>query len=202
MGDPFPSTWTRALSSCQEATVPIAIPNSTATANLSLVASETVAPSSSPLVPLAFPVQNPNINGASIFSANTLNTTSPTLSWSAPSGAAPSGYTVPTFVQTTFGGAQSYQPASFYHTAKTSVTLPPLSGGNTYVFVITAHVDGAANMEAGPYRSALPTGFANVVSAPVTISSGAAAPAIHGDAKVVTRLSQPTDPRHGVGSGR
>jgi hypothetical protein len=46
-----------------------------------------------------------------------------------------------------------------------------------------------------PYSSALPTGFASVVSAPVTISSGAAAPAIQGDARVVTPLSQPAGPR-------
>jgi hypothetical protein len=173
-GDPFPSAWTRALSFCQEATVPIAIPNSSATANFALVDAETVTPSNSPLSPLVFPVQNPTINGASFFSANTVNTTSLTLSWSAPGGTKPYGYRVSTFVQTTvFHGAQGYQPAAVYHTAQTSVTLPPLSGGNAYVFAITAEVDGAANMETSPYRSALPTGFASVVSAPVAISSGA-----------------------------
>ena len=66
----------------------------------------------------------------------------------------------------------------------------PLTGGNTYVFSITALVDAGANMETNPNRSALPTGFASVVSAPMTINSGAPAVAIHGDAKVVRRLSE------------
>jgi hypothetical protein len=46
-------------------------------------------------------------------------------------------------------------------------------------------------METGPNRSSLPTGFATVVSAPITINSGAQMPAIHGDRRVITRLSQP-----------
>jgi len=62
--------------------------------------------------------------------------------------------------------------------------------GNTYVFAITAEADGTSLIETSQFRSSLPTGFANVVSAPITISSGALTPAIHGDRRVITRLSQ------------
>lgn len=191
-GDPFPSSWTRALSFCEEATVPIAIPNSSSTANFALVNGGTVALSSAALTPVVSPVQNATINGASFFSPASLNTGVLTLQWSAPTGATPYGYRISAFVQITEPtGLQTYEPTALFHTAQTSVVLPPLSGGNTYIFAITAEVDGTANMESAPFRSSLPTGFATVVSAPVTIGSGAASPAIQGDASAVTRLSQP-----------
>jgi hypothetical protein len=50
-------------------------------------------------------------------------------------------------------------------------------------------VESNANMETSPRRSALPTGFANVESAPITIGSGATTPAIRGDAKLFEELS-------------
>jgi hypothetical protein len=40
----------------------------------------------------------------------------------------------------------------------------------TYVFQITALVDGQANMETSPHHSALPVASANVISAPITIN--------------------------------
>lgn len=189
-GDPFPSAWTRSLSFCQESMVAIPTSSST-TVNFALVDGVTVAPSdNASLAPVVSPVQNPTVNGASLFTAATLNTTVVPLAWSAPTSGAPYGYKVLAFVQATNNGIQTYLAAGNFSTAKTSITLPPLSGGNTYVLVITALADGTAQMETGPFRSSLPTGFANVVSAPITISSSALAPAIHGDRRVITRLSQ------------
>jgi hypothetical protein len=40
------------------------------------------------------------------------------------------------------------------------------------VFLISAILDGHANFEASPNRSALPTASVSVVSAPITISTG------------------------------
>jgi hypothetical protein len=42
-----------------------------------------------------------------------------------------------------------------------------------------------------PFRSSLPTGYATVVSGPVTISSSALMPEIHGDRRAVERYSKP-----------
>jgi hypothetical protein len=50
--------------------------------------------------------------------------------------------------------------------------LPPLQAGQTYVFSITAILDGAANFETRPNRSALPTASVSVVSAPITTTNG------------------------------
>ena len=113
------------------------------------------------------------------------------FSWSAPVTGAPYGYRVVAFVQTTLpNGLPTYGTAGIFSTAKTAITLPPLAGGNTYVFAITALADGTADLEKMPFRSSLPTGYATVVSAPITIGSGALTPAIHGDRRVIARLSQ------------
>lgn len=191
-GDPFDSTWTRALALCQQATIPIPVPGSSSTYNFLLVDGESAAPASQSLAPLALPVRNPTINGSSLFTEKTNDDVSPTLSWTAPSGRAPYGYKVGVYVLTTVNGAPAYLSVGTYSTAGTSLTLPPLSGGNTYIFTITTEVDGVAKMQTAPYRSALPTGFANVVSAPITISPAAATPHIDGDMEEWNRLVKPT----------
>jgi len=193
--DPFPSTWTRAESFCEEAIVPVPVPGSSSTVNFALVTGESVAPSSDALAPIVWPVQNPTISGGNLFTAATLSTTTPSFSWTAPATGTPYGYSVSTYVLSNPNGAPNYLNAGVFYTSQTSVTLPPLSAGNTYVFAITALVDGGtANIQSSPNRSTLPTAFATVVSAPITISSGAADVVIHGDARVVKRLSQPAAP--------
>jgi hypothetical protein len=197
--DPFDSSWTRSATLCQEYTV--AIPAGTgATANFALVDSVTVpvsttaAPSFAPLVS---PVLSPTINSANFFTAAALNTATIPLSWTAPATGTPFGYAVRVYVLSTLAGASpTYAAAGTFNTAQTSITLPPLSGGNTYVFTITAEADATAKVETGPFRSSLPTGSATVVSAPITINTGALTPAIHGDRRVIAQLSQ-TQPASG-----
>lgn len=189
--DSLPSTWTRAETFCDEALTPVAIPNSSSTANFALVTSASTPPSSTPLIPVVSPVQSPLINNASLFAAATLNMTTPSLSWSAPATGSPYGYAVVPYLFTNSTNAIPYVATTAFYSSQTSITLPPLSAGNTYVFSITALVDGAANVQTSPFRSALPTGYASVVSAPITISSSAPEVKIHGDAGVVRGLSQP-----------
>jgi hypothetical protein len=193
-GDPFPASWTRALAFCQEASVEIPAGGSvTFPIPFNIASGVAVPPSSSPIAPLTGPVQNATINGASLFSAATLNTTVVTLSWVPPAqGLAPYGYEV-TVVGTQSSGMLA--TAGFFRTAKTSVTLPPLVPAYTYIFSVTAAVDGTANIETGPYRSSLPAAFSEVVSAPITISSSAQPPKIRGDANTLMRLVQPRTER-------
>lgn len=191
-GDPYPSGWTRVLSLCQEATASIPIPGSTATATFLMVDNAAVAPSSTPLGPVVLPVQNPTMNGASFFGSSATTTNTITLGWNAPTGTAPIGYTVRVYILTTVEGLQTYTPTGgTLSTAGTSITLPPLAGGNTYVFTIAADADGSANIQTSPFRSSLPTGTAMVVSGPVAINPAAQMPAIHGDRRVIMKFSQP-----------
>jgi hypothetical protein len=198
-GDPFPAQWSRTVSLCQEALASIPIPNSTgpATATFLIVDNATVAPSNTPLGPVVLPVQSPTIDTLNFFGdgdGTGIGTTSPIISlgWMAPSGRAPFGYTVRVYVQTVSQGIPVYAATgAAFSTNNTSITLPPLAGGNTYVFSITANADGTANEQTAPFRSSLPTGSATVVSCPVTIGSGAQMPEIHGDHRVIEKFSQP-----------
>ena len=114
--------------------------------------------------------------GASIFQSATLNTTALKLAWSAPSGAAPAGYYVTSYVLApTLSGAIGYVSAGRFATAKNSMTIPFIAAGNTYVFLITASVNAGVNIETSPFRSQLPIAHSTVLSAPITIVPGATA---------------------------
>jgi len=189
-GDPYPSSWTRAVEFCQAATVSFPVMGSSITSfPFPLPFGVAVPPSSSPsLAPLAEPVRNPTVNGGSLFTVSSVDTTAITLSWSAPAGAAPAGYRILLYTEISMPNSVALASAGTFGTAQTSVTLPPLMAGQTYIFIITTVADAATNMETSPYRSALPAGFASVISAPVTIDSGAMAPAVHGDAQAFQQL--------------
>jgi hypothetical protein len=63
-----------------------------------------------------------------------------------------------------------------------------LTPGQTFVVVISARLDARANVETSPNRSALPTAYANIVSAPITVSPAAAAQVIHAASDAVSRM--------------
>lgn len=198
-GDPFPSNWTRQLAFCQSANVAIQIGSE----NLPISLNDGVAvdPSAPALAPLVGPVLNPTINGMDLFTTTSANTTVESLNWSAPSGT-PYGFTVFAFEVTPIQNGAEFKVDGVYSTAQPPMTLPPLTAGNTYLFVIVAQADGIANMETSPYRSQLPTGFATVMSAQVAIKSGASAPQLRGDPKQWERLLHPEGERYRVTGGQ
>jgi hypothetical protein len=186
-GDPFPSEWTRAVNFCQSVTFPFAVGGNSFPFVLNN--GESIAPSSSPLVPIAAPVVNPTINGSSLFTTTNVSTTVEVLSWSVPtSGTAPYGYTVFVYQVIPIQNGFGLQETASLGTSQTSATLPPLLPGNTYVFFIVTEVDGIANMQTSPYRSQLPTGFATVMSNQITISSGAQLPELRGNREAWRRF--------------
>lgn len=168
--DPFPSGLQRVFTFCQSASVPIPIPGSTTPVAFLLVDTQSSAVPTSPISPLIGQVQNPTINGMSLFVAGGVSATGVTLSWTAPNGTAPTGYRISTLMEQTLPlGGLGYVPGLSFYTAKTSALLPPLQPGATYVFLITSILDGAANFESRPNRSALPIASVSVVSAPITM---------------------------------
>jgi hypothetical protein len=157
-GDPFPATWPRIFSFCQQATVPLpnVDPNYTSTYNVTN--RQLIALPSAPITPLISPALNPTINGASLFTSATLSNKAVTVSWDKPATGTPYGYTVKLMTPLTaesLDGSTSetlYAVVAALNTAKTSVAIPPtyLTAGNTYYITITAQVDGKANMETSP----------------------------------------------------
>jgi hypothetical protein len=176
-GDPFPSTWQRLFQYCQASEVSLPRPNSSVTDTFLLSNRQITAAPTGPVTPILSPVQNPMINGASIFQTATLNTTSMNLSWSAPAIGQPYGYYVTVYQLGTQinGGTEEYIGVARFGTAKTSIQVPFLSAGNTYVFLITSEADGMAQMETNPLRAKIPNGEAAVLSAPMVIATGATA---------------------------
>ena len=194
-GDPFPSDWTRQLAFCQSVSVPFQVGSQNFP--IALNYGMTVAASNSTtLAPLAQPVVNPTINGSNLFTTTSVNNTVETLNWTAAGGTSPYGYTVYVFQVIPMQNGLELLVAGDYSTAQTSMTLPPLTAGNTYIFLIITEVDGVANMQTSPYRSQLPTAFATVMSAQVAISAGAASPQLSGDPKELQRFLHPKGKRY------
>ena len=135
------------------------------------------APTTATVAPAINPVASATINGADLFT-----TSSPTkplvLSWAAatvatgaPTGAMIAGYDVLVYaVPTSSGGAWGSPLAKLYTPTPTATVPSGLLPAGTYVFVIESIADAGANVATSPFRSAYPTGRAQVVSAPITIT--------------------------------
>ena len=174
--DPFDTSWGRTFSLCQTASVQIPSPSGPPSTFLFTNGVNTTIPTT-PVAPLALPVQNPTINGTSLFTASTVSPSGVTLTWSPPaSGTMPYAYRAALFQwMMRPDGTMGYEGTYAFYTGKTSMTLPPLQPSATYVILLTTEVDGRANLETNPKRSSLPTAVASVISAPITTSAGAQA---------------------------
>ena len=198
-GDPYPSNWTRELAFCQTVTVPFpGVPQSFGMPLNYSVVSDPAKPS---LAPLVGPVVSPMIGGANLFTTTSVNTTTEALRWSAPSGT-PYGCTVLVFQLIPIQNGLEFLVVGTYSTAQTSMTLPPLTAGNTYVFLMITQADGVANMQTSPYHSQLPTGSATVISNPILVNAGALAPQLRGDAKQWERFLHPKGEVYRIGNGQ
>jgi hypothetical protein len=174
--DPYPSTWQRNFQYCQLSQVTLQRPNSTATDTFTVGTSQITPLPSGPVTPILGPVQSPMVNGSSLFTPATLNTTSVTLSWNPPAIGQPYGYYVAVYqLVTVSSGISGYGLAGVYATAKTSVNVPFLSANNVYVFSITSMADAISSVELAPLRHQVPTARSGVVSAPMMIAAGATA---------------------------
>jgi hypothetical protein len=172
--DPFPAAWRRTFCVCLTALVGVPVPGTSTTESFFLTNSQTTSLPTDTVKPLISPVQNPKLNGADIFTPNTISGSPLTLNWNPPAIGTPFGYQVTIEGTTTLpDGSVSYAPLARLSTAMTSMTIPPglLKSGQTYFFMITSFVDGKANMETSPNRSLLPVANADLISAPQTIAA-------------------------------
>lgn len=171
-GDPFPLEWPRLFEYCQASEVSLPRPNSTVTDTFTVVNRQTTTLPTGSVNPLLTSVQNPTLNGASLFQGVNLSTPSVNLSWEPPANGRPYGYYVKVFALDTLqpSGSAFYVQFAQFGTAKTNVQVPFLLRGNTYVFVISAEMDPNANIETSPKRTKVPNAESSVVSAPVVIA--------------------------------
>ena len=175
--DPFPAAWRRTFSLCQNASVDVPVPGTSATQSIVLTNSQTTSLPTDRVKPLISPVQSPKINGVDLFTPGTIGGSPVTLTWNAPAIGTPFGYQVTIeSIHTLPSGSFAYMPSAILSTATTSVEIPPdlLASGHTYLFMISSLVDGRANMETSPNRSSLPVARADLISAPITIGAAQA----------------------------
>jgi len=135
------------------------------------------------------PVGNPQINGASLFTAATLPSVSPTLSWTAPTAPAPVIYTINICapVQSTDCRNPGDALYSFSQYSGTSLTVPAgiLNPGTAYLFFIEAEMRTGYD-PLHPQRFSLPWATAWTVSAVMTVSSSATPGVVHGNRLLMT----------------
>lgn len=168
--DPYPPGWPRMFQYCQISTVTLPRPNSTATDTFIVTNKQTTALPTGPVAPILGPVQSPTANGGSLFQTATLSTTAVTIGWHAPSTGRAYGYFVQVYQLGTLpSGVTGYSLAGSYGTAQTSVAIPFLTAGNTYVFAILAASDASANITTKAFRHQIPFAESGVVSAPFII---------------------------------
>lgn len=168
--DPLPASWRRYFQLCQQATIEIPTADGTSTQKARVTNGVVTSNPSSPVVPLVGPVENPTINGQSIFSPGTLVGPNYTLTWDKPSLGNPNGYVVSVITIDQRFSQPVYRSAGMLYTTKTSLRLPvTIKSGSTYWFVITALMTGNEDMEKAPKRRSLPMANADVMSAAMTI---------------------------------
>ena len=111
------------------------------------------------------PVQDPQINGGSMFAATSVDGPA-VLTWSAPSGAVPAGYSVDIDPVEKDDSGYYLGDGVLFYTPSTSIAVPTglLTSGKMYVFTITAVADAKANFAIAPWRSAYPLAWADAVS--------------------------------------
>lgn len=134
----------------------------------------TTTPQSSGFAPLMSAIQNPLMNGASLFTTASSDTDTVTLSWTAPTGLSPAGYEI---IYYCVDDTCPDSTQNTVYTTSTSVTLPPglLAVGYDYEFDIGAIADSRANYNSSPYRSGYPQAYADVISAPLYINAASGA---------------------------
>lgn len=169
-GNPFPASWSVAAETYQAFSVSYLAPGASTPLVLTRYAYQattTLPTASAPVAPLLGPVQSLKINGKDLFTNQLSVSTNPTLTWSAPSVGAASGYVVTCYRLFASGSATSLQSVGRFRTRTTSIKLPNgiMTSGNTYVFTVSALRATGVDMSATPFKTSLPYAFTTSMSA-------------------------------------
>ncbi|MGB8013785.1 MAG: hypothetical protein WCF68_19390 [Terriglobales bacterium] len=172
------------------ATAQYSIPFPNSTVPVQLQATNTLW---TPTLPTGFapeiqPVGNPQVNGTSLFTATTVPTVSPTLTWTAPTSDAPVIYDI-SICQPVLSGTTATCNGVYYfgNYTQTTFTVPAgiLTPGDSYIFAIES--DSRTGFDPlHPNRYSLPEATAWLVSAAITVNSSAAPGVVHGNRSLLT----------------
>jgi hypothetical protein len=169
-GNPLPAAWTPIVETYFTWSVSYMAPGAGTPVHLlrsAYTATTALPTATAPLTPLLSPVQNPRINGKSLFQNQVGVGTAPTIAWDAPATGAPTGYVVSLYPLVNNSGASAFQGRFTFRTAARSFTVPPsvMAAGSTYVVVISAIRNPGYSYASNPFQTAFPYGTAPIASA-------------------------------------
>lgn len=169
-GNPFPSAWTPLAETYFVWGVSYQAPGAATPVTMlrsAYTATATLPTAAAPIGPLQSPVQNPRINGKTLFQNQLGVGLNPVVAWDAPATGAPAGYVVTFYQLSNNGGASQLVSAGSMRTAARQITVPPgvMSTGNTYVVVITAVRSPGVTFATNPYQNSFPYATAPIASA-------------------------------------
>ncbi|HTL97836.1 MAG TPA: hypothetical protein VL181_03425 [Holophagaceae bacterium] len=171
-GNPFPTAWTPLAETYFTWSVAYLAPGAATPVNLlrsAYTATTTMPTAATPIAPLLSPVQNPRINGKTLFQNQLGVGTNPVIAWDAPATGSPTGFVVSVYQLMNQGGTSALPLSSRFvlRTASRQVTVPPgiMTAGNTYVITISAVRNPGVNYASNPFQSAFPYGTSPVASA-------------------------------------
>lgn len=167
-GDPFPPAWPRFAQATTAFLVhydlPLADGGTARKFEAGVIENLDLLPSfaTAPLRPQVSPITNAQVDGQPFFSDQTLNTTTPTISWSPPAVGSPTLYTVRIRRLRPVGARVD---VAILLTAATSIQVPPgiFTSGNDYYVRLTAIADPARTVQV-PYDQHWPRNSAQALS--------------------------------------
>lgn len=168
-GNPYPNTWTPIFEFNYQGTVPYTVPGATAPAALLrhvFTRTTTLPTATVPLRPVIAPATNIRIDGQPFSEGHILSSTTPTLTWDAPSTASASGYRVSILHLYVLNSGTFYDGVADLYTKGTSVQIPPelLQSGEHYVFEVEIYSDEDMDIEAAPLRLGIYRAYMNILS--------------------------------------
>ncbi len=171
-GNPFPSSWTPLAETYFTWSVSYLAPGASTPVTMlrsAYTATTTLPTAAAPIAPLLSPVQNPRINGKTLFTNQLGVGTNPVIAWDAPATGSPTGYVVTVYQLVNQGGA-SVLPGQYRYTFRTSARtfmIPPgvMTSGNTYIVNISAVRNPGYSYASNPFQSAFPYGSSPTSSA-------------------------------------
>jgi hypothetical protein len=170
-GNPFDGTWGQYLFTLVAASFSVTATGATTAATVSgWVRNFEERTSSMSVHMLISPPRALQINGQSATTARTGVTTTPTLSWTAPTTGTAGTYQVYVYQVSNSSGTTTRQAVAAFYTDQTSLKIPTgvLTAGNQYLFRVMAIREPNTNFAVSPWLISFPHGDATAFTALLT----------------------------------
>jgi hypothetical protein len=160
----------------------------------------TLPTATAPLTPMVGPPMAPQINGLDLFTSQTINSLTPTISWSAPSVGTANAYSVHIYNLSENGDDSVTNEVAHFVATQNGIVVPPnlLQSDNQYIVQINAIYEPNTNVATAPNQQSFPVAVGQLYSAAFTIgvpgSAGSGGTAMSRAAAARARVKHPMTP--------